>query len=123
MMMLFAKSLTREEKRWYKYLPGRSILTFEAFQSLFLDRWEDKKSPLQVLSEYNNLKKDNFESVHEFSSRFMRVYNSIPPNIKPLVGVSQLHYADDFESDFALLLRERNYANIPAMFKDALEVR
>ena len=52
----------------------------------------------------------------------MRVYNSIPANIKTLVGVSQLHYVDAFESDFSLLLKERKYASLPAMFKDALEV-
>ena len=80
---------------------------FESFQTLFLDSWEDKKIPLQVLSQYNNMKKGNFESVHEFSSIFMRVYNSIPANIKPLVGASQLHYAYAFESDFSLLLREK----------------
>ena len=51
----------------------------------------------------------------------MRVYNSIPANIKPLVVASQLHYADAFEIDFALLLRERKFANLPVMFKYALE--
>ena len=121
-MRLFAQTLYGEEKIWFKDLPARSILTFESFQTLFLDKWEDKKSPLQVLSQYNNLKKDNFESVHEFSSRFMRVYNSIPENMKYLVGVSQLHYVDAFESDFSLLLRDRKTANLPDMFKDSLEV-
>ena len=75
-MILFAQRLSREAKRWFKYLPARSIATFEDFPILFLDRWEDKKSPLQVLAQYNNLKKGNFESVHEFSSRFMRVYKT-----------------------------------------------
>ena len=52
----------------------------------------------------------------------MRVYNSIPADIKPLVGAAKLHYVDAFDSDFSLLLRERKSANLPAMFKDALEV-
>ena len=67
-MRLFAQSLSREENKWFRNLPSRSILTFEAFQNSFLERWDDKKSPLQVLSQYINLKKGNFESVHEFSS-------------------------------------------------------
>ena len=104
-MRLFAQSLSREAKRWFKDLPARSIPTFEDFQTLFLDRWEDKKNPLQILSQYNNLKKWNFKSVHEFSHRFMRIYKSIPSNIKPLVGAAKLHYADAFGSDFSLLLR------------------
>ena len=53
-MRLFAQSLSGEAKWWFKELPTRSIPTFEAFQTLFLDRWEEKKSPLQILSQYNN---------------------------------------------------------------------
>ena len=52
----------------------------------------------------------------------MRVYNSIPANIKPLPGEAKLHYADTFENDFTLLLRERNSNTLLAMFTDALEV-
>ena len=95
-LRLFAQSLSREAKRWFKDLLARSIATFEAFQTLFLDMWEDKKIPLGVLAQYNNLKKGNFEFVHEFSSIFMRVYNSILANIKPLVGGAKLHCVDAF---------------------------
>ena len=52
----------------------------------------------------------------------MRVYNSITIDIEPLVGTVKLHYVDAFDSDFALLLRERKSVSIIVMFKDALEV-
>ena len=77
-MWLFAQSLSGEAKKWFNGLLARSILTFQAFQNAFLERWDDKQSPLQLLSQNNSLKKEGFESIHEFSSRFMRVYNSIP---------------------------------------------
>ena len=91
-LRLFAQSLFGEAKKWYKYLPARSIPNFAYFQTTFLERWDDKHSPLQVLSQYNNLKKGGFELVHEFSSRFMRVYNSIPSNINPSPGAAKIHY-------------------------------
>ena len=99
-MILFPQSLSREAKKWFRDFPARSILTFQAFHTTFLERWDDKKSSLQVLSQYNNLKKGGFKSVHEFSSHFMRVYNSILTYIKTLVGAAKLHYDDAFESDF-----------------------
>ena len=77
---------SREAKKWYKDLPPRSIHNFVGFQTIFVEIWDDKQIPLQVLSQYNNLKKGGFESVHEFSSRFMWVYNSIPTDIKPSLG-------------------------------------
>ena len=60
------------------------------------------------MSQYNNLKKGNFEPMHELSRILMRVYNYIPVDIKPLVGSPKLHYVDTFDNDFSLLLREKN---------------
>ena len=93
---------------------------FVAFQTAFLERWDDKRIPLKVLSKYNGLNKCGIELVHELSRRFMRTYNSILSNIKPLVGATKLHYLDAFDSDFALLLRERKSSNLPVMFQDDL---
>ena len=105
-MRLFAQILPGEAKMWFRDIPSIFILTFATFQTPFLEIWDDKRSPLQVLSQYNGIKNGGFESVHDFSSIFMRVYNSIPANIKTLVGSAKLHYVDAFDGDSALLLRE-----------------
>ena len=52
----------------------------------------------------------------------MRVYNSIPEDIKPSTAATKLHYAGAFDNDFAFSLRERKSATLAAMFTDALEV-
>ena len=52
----------------------------------------------------------------------MWVYNSIPANIKPSPGVAKLHYADAFDNEFALLLKERKSNTFSTMFTNALEV-
>ena len=49
-MRLFAQSLSGEAKKWYKDLPPRSIPNFSGFQTAFMERWDNKQSPLQVLS-------------------------------------------------------------------------
>ena len=49
-MRLFAQSLSREAKKWYKDLPAWSIQNFAAIQTAFFNRWDDKQSPLQVSS-------------------------------------------------------------------------
>ena len=119
-MRLFAQSLSGEAKKWYKDLPAGSIPNFAGFQTIFLEIWDDYQSPLQVLYKYNNLKKGGFDSFHEFSSRFMRAYNSIPNDIKPSPGASKLHYAEAFDNDFSLLLRERKQVTLPTMITYSL---
>jgi hypothetical protein len=47
---LFAQSLSREVRKWFKYLPATSIPDFAAFETLVLARWGDKKNPLQFLT-------------------------------------------------------------------------
>ena len=85
-MSLFSQSFFGEVKKWFRALPMRSISSYDEFETHFLDRWEDKNNPSQILTQYNNLKKGNFDSVQEFIGRFMRFYNSIPTNIKPPIG-------------------------------------
>jgi hypothetical protein len=121
-MRLFMQSLSGEVRKWFKALPGASIQDFVAFEMSFITIWGDKKNPLQLLTQYNNMKRALEEMVQEFSIHFMRVYNSIPTEVQPPPRVAQLRYADSFDNDFFLLLRERRSKNLDAMMNDTIEV-
>ena len=56
-----------------------------------LDRWEEKKKFVQMLTSYNQLKGGIDESVNNFSFR----------------GIAKLHFAEAFDDKFSLFLRER----------------
>jgi hypothetical protein len=45
-MSLFAQSFSGEVRKWFKALPTTNIPNFENFETLFLERWGDKKNPL-----------------------------------------------------------------------------
>jgi hypothetical protein len=60
--------------------------------------------------------------MQDFSTRFMKVYNSIPMEVKPPPGAAQLRYTNSFDSGFSLLLRERIYNTLGVMMSDAIEV-
>jgi hypothetical protein len=68
------------------------------------------------------MKKAPEETMQEFSTHFLKVYNSIPAEVKPPPGVAQLRYADSFENDFSLLLRERRSANLDAIMSNVVKV-
>ncbi len=101
---------------------ARSIADYLPFEREFLEKWEDKKNPLQLLTQYNNLKTNQVEIVEEFSTRFLKIYQSSPPLSKPPLGDAQLHYNDDFENDFSLLPRERKSETLSIIMNDAVEV-
>jgi len=50
-MRLFSQILSGDVKKWFKSLHPALITDLVAFHRSFLDRWEVKKNPLQILSE------------------------------------------------------------------------
>ena len=82
-MRLFAQSLTGDVKKWYKGLCVALVLDLVAFQRIFLDRWEVKKNPLQILLEYENIRRNQGEIVQDYCTHFNNLYNAIPADIKP----------------------------------------
>lgn len=121
-MRLFAQSFSRDVKKWFKGLTTRSIHNFQEFEAVFSRKWDHKRNSLQLLTQYNNLKIGVNESVQYFSSRFMKTYDSIPAYVKSPPGATKLHYADTFDNEFTLLLRERIYASFEDMMDDAIKV-
>jgi ribonuclease HI len=121
-MRLFAQSLTGEVKKWFKALPAASITDLAAFQRSFLDRWGVKKDPLQILSEYENIKRNQGESVQDYCTRFNILYNAIPADIKPPPGLALIKFPDGFDADMSYQLRERDAATLEDMQKCAISV-
>jgi hypothetical protein len=116
-MRLFDQSLTGDVKKWYKCLRAASILDLTAFQRSFLDKWEVKKNPLQILSEYENIRRNQGETVQDYCTHFNNLYNAIPAEIKPPQGLALIKFPDGFDTDMSYQLEERNSTTLEDMQK------
>jgi hypothetical protein len=67
------------------------------------------------------MKKAPKEMIEEFSAHFLKVYNSILAEVKPPPSAAQLRYADSFDNEFSLLLRERRSMSLDAIMSNAAE--
>jgi hypothetical protein len=121
-MRLFAQSLTGDVKKWFKALPAASLNDISSFHQSFLNRWEVKKNPLQILSEYESIKRNKGESVQDYCTHFNNIYNAIPNNIKPPQGLSLIKFPVGFDADMSYQLRERNHATLEEMKKCVVSV-
>jgi uncharacterized small protein (DUF1192 family) len=74
------------------------------------------------MTEFGSLKKQEGESVSDFSKRFNKMYNKIPAEIKPSEASAQISYASAFDLDFCLVLRERRATSLAQMQDAAIEV-
>jgi len=69
-MRVFVQSLNGEARKWFRELPQRSITDIEALHDAFLKQWGDKKDLLYYHTEFGNLKRENGESIPDFTKRF-----------------------------------------------------
>ena len=55
-MRMFAQILGGESKKWFKNLTPNNIHDLPSLYQTFVNKWEIKENPLQILLEYNKLK-------------------------------------------------------------------
>jgi hypothetical protein len=121
-MRVFFQSLDGEVRKWFRGLAPGSIAGIEALDNVFLRQWGDIKDYIYYMTEFGSLKKQEGESVSDFSKRFNKMYNKIPAEIKPSEASAQISYASAFDPDFCLVLRERRATSLAQMQYAAIEV-
>lgn len=121
-MILFVQSFGGKVRKWFRTLPAASINTLPVLHRQFLDWLEVKKNPLQILSEYENIKINVGESVQDYYVRFNAVYNAIPADIKPLMGLALIKFLDGFDTNMAYHLPERDPTTLEDIQKNVVSV-
>lgn len=100
-MKIFVQSLTGDVRTWFRTLAANSIASPEALYQAFLNRWEKKKDPLHILTEYDNFKRGPQETVQDYCARFNNVYSAIPQNLRPPPDLALIKFLDGFDPDMA----------------------
>lgn len=68
------------------------------------------------------MKRNVGESVQYYCVRFNTVYNAIPADIKPPMGLALIKFIDGFDTDMAYQLRERDPTTLQDMQKNEVSV-
>ena len=97
------QSLDGHPRKWFKELSIGSVAGIEALDDVFLKHWGERRDHLYYIIEFNNLKRENGESVSNFTKRFNNMYNKIPTEIKPIGTSAMMNYVNAFDFDFRLL--------------------
>ena len=102
---VFVQILDFQARKWFKELLVGSVAGIEAPDDIFLKHWGERRDHLYYITEFRNLKRENGESISNFTKRFNNMYSKIPTEIKPTDTSARITYANSFDSDFCLLLR------------------
>jgi hypothetical protein len=121
-MRLFVQSLDGEARKWFRSFPPNSIAGIEALDDTFLRHWGDKKDFLYYITEFGALKRKQGESIPYFTKRFNKMYGKIPDEIKPSETSAKITFANAFDVEFSLFLRERRDTTLNQMQEYSIEV-
>ena len=121
-MRMFVQILDGEVRKWFRELPINSITLIDEFHDVFMRQWGDTKYHTYYIKEFGALRRKKDETISDFSKRFNKMYGRIPVEIKPSQTLEKLTYANAFDHEFSLHLRERRPITLLNMQEAALEV-
>ena len=121
-MRIFVQSLTGEVRTYFRALPLNNVADLPSLYRTFLNRWENNKDPLQILSDFGKLRRGPKETVQDYVTRFNEAYNVVPKNIRPPPDSILIKFPDGFDSDMAYQLMERAPKTLEYMQSIAISV-
>ena len=121
-MHAFVQSLDAEARKWFRELPAGSINGIEVLEEVFMNHQGNVKDNLYYTMDFALLKRKVDESIIDFTKRFNKMNDKIPAKIKLTKSSAKLAYANSFDADFSLLLRERRPNTLINMQEETLEV-
>ncbi|KAH9315166.1 hypothetical protein KI387_023793 [Taxus chinensis] len=91
-------------------------------KNAFRLQYGDKTDPRFLLSEFENIKKNPNESVHDFNTRFNKTLRRLPVSLRPCDASCLIKYVDAFDKKAAYYLRDKNPTNLRQAFTMALQI-
>jgi hypothetical protein len=111
-----------EVRKWLWGLPPTSITYIEVLYEDFIKKWGYRRDYLYYITEFGALKRNNGESISDFTKRFNKMYGRIPDEIKPTEASANITYVNAFDADLSLVLRERRSTTLFSMQEETIEV-
>lgn len=108
----FIHTLEEDVRDWYKALLNNYIDSWIEMKNAFRLQYGDKIDPTFLLSEFENIKKNPNESVHDFNTRFKKTLRRLSINIRPCDQSFLIKYANLFDKKAAYYLRDKNPKNL-----------
>jgi hypothetical protein len=78
---------------------------------------------MYYITNFWDLRRNNGESISYFTKRFNKMYNKIPDDISPTEASAKITFANAFDAEFSLLLRERRSNTFFYMEETTIEVK
>jgi hypothetical protein len=99
-----------------------TIVSWEKFESCFLEKFRDDKSPEVLVMELSSLKMNPKEKIKDFNKRFLTLKNRIPTDSMPVENLIVAYYTKALHQNISIWVKRSKKPTLLEAFKDASQI-
>lgn len=120
--MIFPYTFEGKALNLYVSLPKSSITSWNHFQTAFLDKFGEDKTPTVLVLELSRIRMDDNEKVKDLNQRFLSLINKILAKYRPTKGVVIEFYTSAFSQTMAMFVKQDQKTTLQGNFAEAIRV-
>jgi ribonuclease HI len=119
---LFPYTFEGNASTWYFSQQPHTIVSWEKFESCFLEKFGDGKPPEVLVMDLSNLKMNAKEKVKDFNQRFLTLKNRIPADSMPAESLVIAYYTKALHQSIAIWVKRSKKATLLEAFEEATQI-
>jgi hypothetical protein len=119
---LFPYTFEGNPSTWYFAQQPHTIMSWEKFESCFLEKFRDGKPPEVLVMDLSSLKMNPKEKVKDFNQRFLTLKNRIPVDSMPAESLVIAYYTKALHQSIAIWVKRSKKATLLEAFEEATQI-
>lgn len=119
---LFLYTFEGKASTWYFSLPKSSITSWNQFQTTFLDKFGEDKTPVSLVLVLSRIRMDEKEKIKDFNQHFLSLRSKIPVESGPPEGVVIEFYTTSLQQIMAMFVNQAQKTTLQGNFAEAIRV-
>jgi hypothetical protein len=119
---LFPYTFEGNASTWYFSQQPQTIVSWDKFETCFLEKFGDDKSPEVLVMELSSLKMNLKEKVKDFNQIFLTLKNKIPADSMPAESLIVAYYAKALHNNIAIWVKRSKKNTLLEAFEEASQI-
>jgi hypothetical protein len=119
---LFPYTSEGNASTWHFAQQPHTIMSWEKFESCFLEKFGDGKPPEVLVMDLSSLKMNPKEKVKYFNQRFLTLKNRIPADFMPAESLIIAYYTKSLHQSIAIWVKQSKKAMLLEAFEEAIQI-
>jgi hypothetical protein len=119
---LFPYTFEGNASTWYFAQQPHTIVSWEKFESCFLEKFRDGKPPEVLVMDLSSLRMNPKEKFKDFNQIFLTLKNRIPTDSMPAKNLIIAYYTKDLHQSIAIWVKQSKKATLLEAFEEASQI-